>query len=113
LGMFRYKNELFLKNHLEAINSNTSVISKSPFDTNFKSFYRTDLTHKVALEEQDKADPELASALTILSKVSEIYGAKLPKSAQRSTHWLALASQDLNRTLEAFSDDSSQWLAKK
>jgi len=109
LGMFRYRNEPFLKNHLVAAKIEGAPQGK--FDEPaFKDYYLNKRTYRESIDEQGKADPELALANTILAKVAKTYGPTLPKSARRASHWLALASPELKTELKNTEATAVNWL---
>lgn len=109
LGYNRYRNEMFLENHLR--NKIKVKTSTDPLhESKFKSFYLVDPEKELALGD-NKEDRELNVALDILSSVNKIYGTNLPLSAQRSTHWLGLASSKIEKKLNTWSTESKEYLA--
>lgn len=87
-GAFRYKNERFLRNHLEESGKVTREVSvRWPAR---KAYYMAD-----AVDDQESQpgpiDREMEMAIAIISRLRNAYGSRLPEAAQRATHWLGLS----------------------
>jgi carboxyl-terminal processing protease len=109
-GAFRYKNERFLRNHLEDA-------SGQPRDANLrwparKAYYVAD-----PLDEQDQergpVDREMEMALSIIARLHDVYGERLPEEAQRSTHWLGMAGPVISKKVAELDAESRAHLLQK
>jgi carboxyl-terminal processing protease len=106
-GPYRYRNEQFLPNHLSAVSSPDSIRN---FAT-IKGYYLS--KQNSAIEQQNKFDPELDVAMSVIGKTHATYGTQLPAGAQRSSHWLALASGAVREKVETMSSKAISWLKSR
>ncbi|MCX6127160.1 MAG: S41 family peptidase [Proteobacteria bacterium] len=107
-GPYRYHSEAFLPNHLQTAVSKESHAKNEPL---LKGFY---LRREEGESEIDSTsvDDELDLATTILSKSFSTYGPRLPESAQRASHLLAISLGDLRTRIAEQSNEASEWLQK-
>jgi carboxyl-terminal processing protease len=104
-GSYRYRNEQFLPNHL------VTPSEASQMTASLKGYY---LVGDPAAElSAQKSDPSMEIALSMFSKVSESYGARLPEGARRASHWIALALPALKNQLFGMSREAISWLQTK
>ena len=109
-GDQRYRNERFLRHRLDVVGENTrdkSIIQK-------KAYYLTD-EHILDTPESRRLanDQELNIGLTIIEKVVKVYGQKIPQSASRSSHWLALAGPEITKKLNDLDNETDKWIQDK
>ena len=102
-GDQRYRNESFLRHRLDVVGENNrdkSIIQK-------KAYYLTDEHISDNPESRRPAnDQELNIGLTIIEKVVKVYGQKIPQSASRSSHWLALAGPEITKKLNDLDNET-------
>jgi carboxyl-terminal processing protease len=107
-GSYRYRNEAFLPNHLTSVDSDKQGERRQSV---LKGFY----LKKAPLisDEENPFDFELNVARLIIEKSASVYGARLPVSAQRSTHLLALSFESIQQELSKSNSRVSSWLKDK
>ncbi len=114
LGGQRYRNERYLHRSL-------TQAQDSQVDPRLKTvtygYYLTDPETRPAVDGDDfmnsrAKDYEVILAQTIIDEVKKSYSGKLPKGAQRASHWLALASPKLNQYLSPLTEKASSWLSR-
>ncbi len=103
-GLYRYRNEQFLPNRLNAA-ADPKGGSGSPLIKGF--YFARDYS---ATTKSEELDPEMRIAMTIFSKVGAVYGNHLPIGARRSSHWLALAAPAIRSDLSKISQSVITWL---
>ncbi|MEZ4741277.1 MAG: S41 family peptidase [Bdellovibrionota bacterium] len=111
LGSDRYKNERFLANRLdsEIVDFGKVPLSKRPVYLGYHlANYQSSMD-----QIPDDDDRDLEIALTVIGKVNEIYGSVLPKDAARSSHWLALASDEVKKKIDRWDEEAARYLNKK
>lgn len=108
LGAFRYKNERFLRNHLESTSSGTNYVTPK---YNIKGYYLTDVRVESEFDER-KEDYELNTAIELLRNVHKSYGDRVIPGTMRASHWLAIAGPVLNQKVSRLDREVSQWLRK-
>lgn len=108
LGSYRYRNERFLRNHLD---------SEIDFDPSrqkgFKGYYLRDDINYSIFDSPFKKNEEYTLALEVLTKIANTYGAKLHEAVRRSSHWLALASVVIKSRLRQSNQTTEKWLQDK
>ncbi len=114
-GPFRYKNERFLHNHLEQVNAEGGAGSKRD-SMNLhlpvrKAYYLAE--DRAEDDEPRKHDVELELAMTMIRKIHDTYGDKLPDGTGRASHWLALAGPAINGVAEKLDSEARGWIAQK
>ena len=107
-GPYRYRNEQFLPNHL-TVSSGGHMDVMTPF---IKGYY---LAPQSQLEKtsQTQNDPSMDVAMGIFSKLANTYGSRMPESARRSAHWMALSKDSVQEILAPLSRDAISWLQSK
>jgi carboxyl-terminal processing protease len=102
-GVYRYRNERFLPNHLSA--ASAGPVKRSwPSE---KGYYL--VAPGVTQEGSKRQDFEMELAMTIFEKVRGAYGNGLPASAHRASHWLALSSGSIRERLEKMTRETTAW----
>ncbi len=108
LGSYRYRNERFLRNHLESSVSGTDYAAPK---FAMKAYYLS--SNRVETEFDDrKEDRELEIATDLLYKVHKSYGDQVLPGTARSSHWLGIAGPHLLGKLNSWDDKTSEWLMK-
>ena len=111
LGSFRYKNEGFLKNHLEAAKERQAFSTKIP---SLKSYYllrengNSDETNTLP-----SIDFEKELALLILRKLSTVYHNNIPDFAFRASHWLGLTGPAVHAYCTELEQEATAWLKER
>ena len=115
LGVYRYKNEGFLRHHLEVEGRGESGEAAGAPLPLVKSYYlasQQSLAADPGFGERGAPDHELELARAIIGKVRSIYGTGvLPKAADRSSHWLALTSATISGYVTAIEKEARSWLS--
>jgi carboxyl-terminal processing protease len=103
LGSARYRNERFLKNHLSG--DSVQEDSSSPDSkTVIKGFWQKDAVSSItgkSKNSESEDDPEFKLATSIIRRVREVHGRKIPEGARRASHWVAIAGPKLKQELES------------
>ncbi len=108
LGSFRYRNERFLRNHLESSVSGTDYAAPK---FAMKAYYLS--ANRVETEfDERKEDRELEIATDLLHRVHKSYGEKILPGTVRSSHWLGLAGPHLLSKINSWDDKTSDWMQK-
>lgn len=106
-GTYRYKNERFLKNHLEV--DSPAGKQGGPRIPARKAYYLTQGEHQEG--DDRKEDREMEFALSLIKKVHETYGDNPPDGTGRATHWLGLAGPVLAAQAEDLDKKARDFLA--
>src|SRR5690606_5335325 len=106
---YRYKNEGFLKNRLDAV---TYTQWTAPSPNSFKGYYLA-ANVRDEFESPFVKNDEFNIAVELLARVIHTHGKKLTESAQRASHWLALGSIKVKERLAILNQKTSQWLTSK
>jgi carboxyl-terminal processing protease len=111
LGTGRYRNERFLKNHLDRSENISPLVQHQP---SRKSYYLIPSPPRDDFEVLPRPqDREAEMALKIFDRIRGTYGDHLPKSGARASHWLGLVGPVI-RDLTARNDkEVSAWLMDK
>jgi carboxyl-terminal processing protease len=109
LGSFRYKNERFLRNHLESTSSGTNYVTPKYV---MKAYYLTDNRVESDFDER-KEDLEMDVATDILSRVHKSYGDQVIPGTVRASHWLAIAGPVLKDRTSKLDLATAGWLHDK
>jgi carboxyl-terminal processing protease len=107
-GPYRYRNEQFLPNHLNASLPESSK-SMSPF---LKGYYLVP-QGKGSNISRIQSDPSMDVALGIFSKLAVTYGSRIPLGARRAAHWMALTKNKVDDVLAPLSKEAMAWLESK
>jgi hypothetical protein len=107
-GPYRYRNEQFLPNHL-TVSAGGYVNGMTPF---IKGYYLAPQS------QSDKAgpaqdDPSMDVAMGVFSKLANTYGMRIPESARRSAHWMALTKESVQEILAPRSREAIAWLQSR
>lgn len=107
-GSYRYRNEQFLPNHLNGSPAG-ALNTMTPF---LKGYY---LAPQSQIDRSSSAhnDPSMNVAMGIFTKLADTYGAKIPETARRSLHWVALTKDVVNEILSPLSSEAISWLQAK
>ena len=108
LGSFRYRNERFLRNHLESSVSGTDYAAPK---FAMKAYYLSSNRIETEFDER-KEDRELEIATDLLYKVHKSYGDQVIPGTIRSSHWLGLAGPTLLGKINSWDSKTSEWLQK-
>ena len=107
-GSYRYRNEQFLPNHL-TVGASGYVEAMTPF---IKGYYLAPQAQaEKATETHD--DPSMEIAMGVFSKLVNTYGNRIPESARRSAHWMALTKENVQKILAPLSREAISWLQSK
>jgi len=106
LGSFRYRNERFLRNHLESSASGTDYAAPK---FAMKGYYLSSNRMETEFDER-KEDRELEIATDLLYKVHKSYGDQVLPGTIRSSHWLGIAGPHLLGKINSWDEKTSQWL---
>lgn len=109
LGNFRYKNERFLRNHLESTSSGTNYITPKYV---MKAYYLTENLVESEFDER-KEDLELDLAKEVLHRVHRSYGDQVLPGTVRASHWLAIAGPALKEKTAKMDFVTGNWLRQK
>lgn len=111
-GPYRYKNERFLKNHLET----AAAAPEAPVDGFHqparKSYY-LGAAPGTETDDPKKVDHELDLALKIFEKIRVTYGNSIPEGTARASHWLGLAGPLVTAETERFEKQLNGWLKEQ
>ncbi len=107
-GPYRYRNEQFLPNHL-TVSSGGYVNATTPF---IKGYY---LAPPSQSEKAGPAqgDPSMDVAMGVFSKLANTYGMRMPESARRSAHWMALTKGSVQEIMAPLSREAITWLQSR
>jgi carboxyl-terminal processing protease len=106
-GAYRYKNERFLRNHLETTDGR---LRDGPILPSRRAYY---LMEEMEEGDERRVDRELEVAMRIIGRVHKTYPNKLPADSVRASHWLGLAGPALKQYTEALDQTTRQWLKQK
>lgn len=109
LGPYRYKNERFLKNHLEDLSEGDRLAPTDMRQPTFKSYYLSSAAD-LDVDDPKRTDRELDFALKIFDKIRATYGDKSPEGTARSSHWLGLAGPLLSQDAGRLDRQLGDWL---
>lgn len=107
LGSFRYRNERFLRNHLESSTAGTTYITPK---FALKAYYLSGNRIESEFDER-KEDRELDTAVSMLEYVHKNYGDNVLPGTVRASHWLGIAGPVLIESLAKIDQQASDWLA--
>lgn len=107
LGSFRYRNERFLRNHLESSSSGTNYVTPK---FALKAYYLSGNRIESEFDER-KEDRELDTAVAMLESVHRNYGDSIAPGTVRSSHWLGIAGPVLTESLAKIDQQASDWLS--
>ena len=111
LGPGRYRNERFLKNHLDRSDSFSPLAQRQP---SRKSYYLTPTPPHDDFEVTPRSqDQEADLAVKIFSRIRDTYGDHLPKSGARASHWLGLVGPTVKELTAKNDKEVSSWLMDK
>ncbi len=112
-GPYRYKNERFLRNHLElAAESETKQTELARLQMHLpvrKAYY---LEGDLDSDDNRINDHELNLALQMIRKIRDTYGDKIPDGTNRASHWLGLAGPVVNGYADKLDQEASAFIAK-
>ncbi len=113
LGKNHYINESYLHNSLKGVDYYTP--QNLPQLPVFKGYYLKNADESTAEtdsrdEEIKEQDHEVETALLIFERLRKIYPKDIPIETNKSTHWLALAANDVSRQISMMNSDSQDWL---
>jgi carboxyl-terminal processing protease len=125
-GSYRYKNERFLRNHLEArgqtspqepessASPSAGPRSGDPRPPALKAYYLSAADVEAAPDadasERTGPDRELELALKMFEKLHHVYGDRMPAGTGRASHWLGLAGPELAAAGTRLDREASGWL---
>lgn len=110
-GPYRYKNERFLRNHLE-LAKEAPASKRDQANQNLpvrKAYYLAEA--RVDDDEPRKVDVELDLAMAMIKKIHDTYGNKLPDGTGRSSHWLGLAGPVVSPFAEKLDAEARTWIS--
>lgn len=111
LGTGRYRNERFLKNHLDKSENYSPLTQRQPVR---KSYYLSPSTPRDEFELTPKyQDREAELALKIFDRIHETYGDHLPKSGARASHWMGLIGPVIRDVTTRNDKEVASWLMDK
>lgn len=112
-GGYRYKNERFLRNHLD--DGREKGVREQPIRwPASKAYYISGRdVEDDGLNEDKRQDQELDLALDIIALQYKTYGEKMPAEAQRASHWLGLAGPTLQKKAEEMNRQTWDYLKKE
>ena len=112
MGRYRYRNERFLRNHLQAISDRSSLLQDSHSKSLLKGFYLVGKDYD-EFSDDKQHDYELKTAGIILAKVRDVYSRKLEPSGFRSQNWLAVAKPILQKFVLNLGSKVQKWAREK
>lgn len=113
LGSYRYKNERYLRNHLEGAKESGNTSLRVPA---IKSYYLTPLGNDAESDFETSSnkpfDREREIALLILRKLHNTYKGSPSELALRASHWLGLAGPEVTSRCNELDQETNSWLQK-
>ena len=109
-GSFRYKNERFLRNHLEDGGDPTRDVGIRW--SSRKAYYVANTVDGQDLE-RGPVDREMEMAVAMISRLFAAYGSRLPDVAQRASHWLGMAGPTIGNKALELDDESRAYLQRE
>jgi carboxyl-terminal processing protease len=112
LGSYRYKNERYLRNHLEGAKESGTTSLRVPA---IKSYYLAASSPDLEYDESSpkELDREREIALLILRKIHSTYKGSPTDLALRASHWLGLAGPEVTSRCNDLDQEAIEWLEKK
>ncbi len=112
LGSYRYKNERYLRNHLEGTKESGTTSLRVPA---LKAYYLAESTPDLEYDENapKEFDREREIALLILRKIHSTYKGSPTELALRASHWLGLAGPEVISRFNDLDQEAISWLNKK
>lgn len=110
LGNYRYRNEMFLRNHLQR--KKEDKFHRLHGTSHFKSYYLVPDHKRNYFSKVKEDDVDLELAKKIIKKIRTVYPNRIPPEANRASHWLALSSKEVVSFGKVMESSTLSWLSK-